>query len=501
MLLPDGSACLGAAFASFRYIGQGQGAVTAVVGAAAHARQRSSVPRHNLTIMARERPQERDMHTISTHTGADAYALRNHPNKLFVETTTRCNMSCVMCVKQAEGCGITEGDLPPEIFAALEPAFATLEALVLNGVGEPLLHPHLEEFVARARALMPEKSWIGFQSNGLLLDENRAKTLLQAGLDKICLSLDAVSPQTFKRIREGGQLLSIEGAFDAVAKAKEALGNSTFELGIEFVVMPSNLAELPAVIAWAARRGATFAIVTHALPYQESETAEVTYETCSTEAIDLFRKWQAKAAAEDLDFYLYPRVVWKYAKSPEEQKIIGFAERMKAEAEQSGIYLDLKKLFSLDLEHVERTAQIFREARQAADACGIDLKLPELLLKENRRCDFVEEGGMFVSWDGKVFPCYFLWHHYHCFASGWLQTVRPKSFGNLAEQNVLEIWNTGAYQAFRKNVTRYDYPYCASCSLSPCDYIQTESFEQDCHVNEEPCGSCLWCMGIFQCLR
>jgi hypothetical protein len=30
--------------------------------------------------------------------------------------------------------------------------------------------------------------------------------------------------------------------------------------------------------------------------------------------------------------------------------------------------------------------------------------------------------------------------------------------------------------------------------------VQTEHFEQDCHIKNEPCGSCLWCTGLFQCL-
>ena len=54
---------------------------------------------------------------------------------------------------------------------------------------------------------------------------------------------------------------------------------------------------------------------------------------------------------------------------------------------------------------------------------------------------------------------------------------------------------------FRRNVIGYDYPYCINCRLAPCDYVQTEAFEQDCHVKGEPCGSCLWCMGLYQCLR
>jgi MoaA/NifB/PqqE/SkfB family radical SAM enzyme len=113
----------------------------------------------------------------------------------------------------------------------------------------------------------------------------------------------------------------------------------------------------------------------------------------------------------------------------------------------------------------------------------------------------VEEGGGFVSWDGNVSPCYFLWHRYRCFASGWQQQVQPKVFGNLAEKGMLEIWNAPPFRSFREQATAYDYSGCSSCSLAPCDYVQTDAFEQDCHIGEVPCGACLWCMGLFQCLQ
>ena len=85
-----------------------------------------------------------------------------------------------MCVKQAQGCAIAEGDMAPATFAALEPAFPHLEALVLNGIGEPLLHPRLEEFIRRAKKLMPAEGWVGFQSNGLLLTNLRTLSLVEA---------------------------------------------------------------------------------------------------------------------------------------------------------------------------------------------------------------------------------------------------------------------------------------------------------------------------------
>lgn len=406
-----------------------------------------------------------------------------------------------MCVKQSDDCHIAEGDLSDEIFNSLDPALPTLEALILNGVGEPLLHPGLERFIKRAKPLMPSTGWIGFQSNGLLLNEQRALSLLDAGLGKICLSMDAIAPDTFKKIREGGEIIAIEKAFSAITKAKAILGQPEFQAGVEFVLMRSNLEELLPSLKWAAERGASFALITHALPYDAKHAAEVTYKTCSKEAVELFQHWQDKAAAVGLDLSIYPETIWKYSKNSDERRVVDLVNAMKDDAGQKGISLDLKKLFSLDLQWLNRVTAVFAEAEQLAKELDFDLKLPELMLKEKRQCDFVEEGSAFVSWDGSIHPCYFLWHHYHCFASGWQQKVVPKPFGSLAEQSILEIWNSQEFRSFRSNVISYEYPYCASCSLAPCNYIQTDEFEQDCHVKNEPCGSCLWCMGIFQCLR
>ena len=428
-------------------------------------------------------------------------ALRTHPTKLFVETTTSCNLGCVMCVKQTEQCAITEGEMVPATFEALKSALPQAETLILNGVGEPLLHPNLKTFIGQAKKLMPKDSWIGFQSNGLLIDDRCAYSLLEAGLDRICISVDAVTPDKLRRLREGAEISGLGKAFDALSKAKSSVGRPDFQIGVEIVVMRSNLTELPDTLRWAASRGATFALVTHVLPYDSQQAGEAVYESCSGEAIELLNKWRKKAAEVAVDISQYPKILFHYSKSSEAQRVIDFVEEMKADAAQQDIFLDLKKLFSLDKIWLEQAAEIFTEAEQVARREGLELNLPELVLKENRRCEFVEDGSAFISWQGDVHPCYFLWHGYHCFASGWQQMVKPKIFGNLNQQPILDIWNSTEFQTFRENVTRYDYPYCSSCGLAPCDYVQTEEFEQDCHINSEPCGSCLWCMGLFQCLR
>jgi MoaA/NifB/PqqE/SkfB family radical SAM enzyme len=545
-------------------------------------------------------------------------AFRPWPSKLFVETTTRCNLRCVMCVKETWERKTMEGDMADETFAALEPAFPHLEALVLNGVGEPLLDNRLEDFIRRAKKLMPEGSWVGFQSNGMLLDEKRAFSLVEAGLDRICLSADALNPDTFREIRRGGEEQGVESAFEALRKAVNRYGKREFQMGVEFVLMRDNTRELPDLLRRAISLGATFAIVTHVLPYAESCVPQTAFDSNMDGAVELFENWREKAAEERLDlgkyfkvlwkymrtptdrelagFVLelfnsmispdnavdahlrlgsslpnkqitvksfadtsrqlrelfegdrgwkeameriseelhksaspgtfgldnaealvrswaesadgrepalteYLKVIWKYSRTPKEQRLYDLVEEMKSEARSRGISIHLKNLMERDEEWAAELERVFAEAKALAAETGLDLRLPATAPRSDRRCDFVEEGSAFVSWNGNVHPCYFLWHQYGCHLFGWKKSVNAKIFGNVREKGILDIWNDPSFRSFREEVLSYDFPYCSNCNVVPCQYLVAEEFEQDCYGNSVPCGDCFWCMGMFNCMR
>ena len=254
-----------------------------------------------------------------------------------------------MCVKQNRGSDVREGDFSPELFTRLEPALPHVEALILNGIGEPLLNPHLESFIRRAKKLMPASGWIGFQSNGLLMTHLRAVSLVDAGLDKICISIDAISPEQFSKMREGGEVDAVDMALSALNNARTLCNRPEVKIGIEFVAMRSNISGLPETLEWAASRGASFAIVTHVLPYDELHAHEAVFCNISDQALALYNSWRRKAIESGIDIQRYSEVRWKYARTPEEQAIVDMVEAMKAEAEQQGIMLDMKKL--LQLEH------------------------------------------------------------------------------------------------------------------------------------------------------
>lgn len=451
-------------------------------------------------------------------------ALRPYPSKLFIELTTRCNLACPMCVKQSVGNEIPQGDMSRDTFRALSPAFPFIDALILNGVGESLLNPELEEFVRIARAAMPSESWIGFQSNGLLLDDSRALSLVRAGLDRICLSLDAACPDTFRAIREGGEIDDLRKAFAAVRSARQACPESRLQLGVEFVVMRDNLQQLPEVLRWSAAQGADFAIVSHFLPYDFDHVSQAVFDTNSDRAVELYHDWKRRAETAGIDISQYFFInFYKFYRTDEEQRVVDFVKEMVADARAKGMFFHVRNLLARDEALAEEVARVFAEAQAVAAELGLSLKLPGLSPRAERNCDFIADGSAMVSWDGGVHPCYFLWHSYQCHFSYWrkyvpgLETpwgsstalhftywkksVQAKVFGTIADRDILDIWNDPVFLSFREEVLLDEYPCCSNCNLVPCDHLTADQFEKDCYDTSVPCGDCFWGLGIYNCLQ
>lgn len=425
-------------------------------------------------------------------------ALAPYPSRLFVEVTSRCNLRCPMCVKHSGIGNAAEGDMSPETFEALKPAFPRLDALILNGIGEPLMHPRLDHFIRCAKQAMPAGSWAGFQTNGHLLDKARAMSLIESGLDRIFLSVDSATPDLFKSVRGGGNLGHVERALEALTHARRECPGSGLEVGAEFVLMQGNMHELPGAVAWLAGRGVSRLVVSHVLPYGAAMADQPVFGVNAESSVRFYKQWAARAREEGIDLGRYFDVLWKYNKSPDESRLVRFVSTMSAQAVAEDIPFRVGNLLSgEDLEEVEA---VLDKARAVARESGLTLALPPLRPLNGRACIAVERGGAFVAWDGRVSPCHFLWRSSNCYFYGRRKQVSPRYFGQLPGESLMEIWNGPAYREFRAAVLRRGYPHCPGCNVYPCNDIETTDFEYDCYGETIPCGDCLWSMGLLQCM-
>lgn len=115
-----------------------------------------------------------------------------------IEPTTRCNFTCGFCAGRA----LPQGDLSLDTFDAALTALPDLKHVELQGEGESLLHPDFFTMVERLRARGIKVSLI---SNGSLISPTVATRILDAGIEKISVSIESADEGEFKRIR-GGKL-------------------------------------------------------------------------------------------------------------------------------------------------------------------------------------------------------------------------------------------------------------------------------------------------------
>ncbi|MBW6517366.1 MAG: radical SAM protein [ANME-2 cluster archaeon] len=131
---------------------------------------------------------------------------------LLVHTTTRCNLKCKHCYLGA----MRGEDMTMNIFRQMVDEFIAMGGLkiMLSG-GEPLLHPHIWEFLEYLKA---SGLRIVMLSNGTLIDHGTALRLqglvheVQVSIDGTAVSHDALRGEgTFGKTRDAVRYLKAEG--------------------------------------------------------------------------------------------------------------------------------------------------------------------------------------------------------------------------------------------------------------------------------------------------
>jgi len=128
-----------------------------------------------------------------------------------IEVTNSCNLRCPFCattnLKQR-----TKGQfIPPEMVHKIldEGKENGLYGAKFNDRGEPLLHPQLIDFVKYAKSCGLVDVY--FNTNALLLTEKKIKDLIDAGLNRISISIEGYTADFYERYR-------VNGKFDVLLK-------------------------------------------------------------------------------------------------------------------------------------------------------------------------------------------------------------------------------------------------------------------------------------------
>ena len=364
--------------------------------------------------------------------------------KLYIEPTTACNLDCAMCVRREWR--EPTGRMTLATFAALmeqERAFPAPPVIHLSGYGEPMCHADFLDLVRLAKATGAR---VEMTTNAMLLDKAKAEALVELELDRLNVSIDGVSPERFGEIRVDGSLpdviANVERLHRLVLRYKGRRGKP--HIGIAFVAMRSNVADLSELPLLANRLHARWVQVSNVVPHNRAMETEILYEHA------------LRAPA-------YRASPWAPA-------------------------LNLPKL-----DYNDATVGPLRDVYNSTASISL---VDRSLSSAGDYCRFAQEGYAAIRWDGEVSPCLSLLHDHPEYIHHRRKDITHHTFGNIRDTSLLDIWHSPDFTAFRQRLCDFDFSPCTTCG--GCERFP-RNFE-DCTGNTFPtCGGCLWAQGFVQC--
>lgn len=131
----------------------------------------------------------------------------------------QCNFDCLYCelapaaTVDHQETVVSVEEIITELKTALK-EHQNIDEITLTANGEPTLYPHLDQLIDEIDTIKGDKETLILTNSATLVDKEVFNTLLK--LDQVKLSLDAVTPDIFKKIDRPHPDLNIDEVVDAV---------------------------------------------------------------------------------------------------------------------------------------------------------------------------------------------------------------------------------------------------------------------------------------------
>jgi len=175
------------------------------------------------------------------------------PLSISFEPTTSCNLRCPECPSGLRSftrpTGMLEKGLYENVIDQLAP---TLQYLTFYFQGEPFLHPGFLDMVqyASQRGIYTATS-----TNAHFLKSDTARATVESSLDRLIISIDGTSQDTYQSYRVGGSLEKVIAGTQELVYWKKKLKSKTPHLVFQFLVVKPNEHQIPEVYNLAEQLG------------------------------------------------------------------------------------------------------------------------------------------------------------------------------------------------------------------------------------------------------
>jgi radical SAM protein with 4Fe4S-binding SPASM domain len=167
------------------------------------------------------------------------------PMTVSLEPTTACNLRCPECPSGLRAFTRPTGTLSRDLgHSVIDQIAPHALYLIFYFQGEPYIHPRFLDLVRHAHS---RKLYTITSTNGHFLDDERARATVLSGLDRLIISVDGTTQDTYAAYRREGNLQEVLDGARRLVYWRKKLGRHSPHIIFQFLVVRPNEHEIPEI--------------------------------------------------------------------------------------------------------------------------------------------------------------------------------------------------------------------------------------------------------------
>jgi len=166
-----------------------------------------------------------------------------YPERIELEPTTKCNFKCLKC--ESAYWDIPQRDMTFDEFKHIVDQFPTLKAISISGIGHNWLN---KDYMRMLEYLKSKNIFTQFFDTFYFINEERAKRLIEIKVDKIWMSIDGATKETYENLQVGSDFNRVIQNLKNMLRLRYQLHSNFPEICFHYIVTQQNFQEMPRFI-------------------------------------------------------------------------------------------------------------------------------------------------------------------------------------------------------------------------------------------------------------
>lgn len=172
------------------------------------------------------------------------HVLSDFPLYIALEINSDCNLKCKMCLRSFDPkLNKIHEYMPMEMIDKIvdECRRFELPSILIGASAECTLHPNISAIISKLHSIGTVDFFV--ITNGLRLNEDLSKVIIENDVDRLEVSIDAATEETYRIVR-GGDLKLLERNIDTFLRLRKNMNRKTPILRLSFCEMEENKNEI-----------------------------------------------------------------------------------------------------------------------------------------------------------------------------------------------------------------------------------------------------------------